>query len=273
MNLQTIPECRIRVFNEPQDPFIDSEFVQMLGNYLSLNQKYSVPTIGKRTFFWSTRHYPDVPKQYLVDFSINNPQKYYYFKEACAYIETVRNYSKGFKVNLRKAEKNGCTYELLHSPDEETILRCYKIYNENMSRKHTYSFDFDFFRSVVIISYAFLLLVKIDEKIVSFGLQLGNLGFIQSSTEQGRKLGANYFLYDRCFHKFEYQVFFAGIASTNNHGLLRFKERAGLTGVPAASVPPDLTHAIIEPFRHSRFAGFILRLLNKRKLLGLALPY
>ena len=273
MNSQPSHQSEVRLFNEPQDPFIDSEFVQMLDKYLTLNQHRSVPTIGKKTFFWSTRRFPDVPKQYLLDSNFKNPRKYFYIKEACTYEETVRNYSKGFKKNLRAARNKGLSYVWLNTPDEATIKRCYEIYDQNMARKHTYSFDFDFFRSVVTVSYATTLLVSLDDEIVSFGIQLGNFGFIQSSTEQGRKLKANYFLYDRCFRKFEHQVFFAGIASTNNQGLARFKEQAGLIRVPAASVPPDYTHIFIETFRHSRIAGRILRLINKRRLLGLALPY
>lgn len=135
------------------------------------------------------------------------------------------------------------------------------------------SIAYESFTSIATLSYAYFILIKSEEKIVSFGLILGNLLFIQSSTEEGKLLCASNFLYDRLLYTLENKPVFVGISSQNNAGLARFKQQAGLIPIPAKTTFFDINDHIPKIFRHNKFIGYIHRTFGRKKTLKNVLPY
>ena len=71
----------MKIFESPQQPFMQSEFCQMLEEFIPIKYINEVPTFnGKRTFFWSTIKFDSVKLQYLISNSLDKPLKYFFIK-------------------------------------------------------------------------------------------------------------------------------------------------------------------------------------------------
>lgn len=260
------------IFENPQDPFLTDEFIKCLSNFTKVDYKNNIPNINSKTFFWSTKKFEDIKTQYILDEKINNPKKYFFLKTE-NYNIISSNYHKKFRNQLKKALSNDLKFEIVFNPSRENIKNCYNIYDANMAKIGTFSFDFNFFASILNISYAYLILIKKEKDILSFGLMLGNFLFLQSSTDVGKKLCSNNLLYDKLFSYFDENSVFTGIASKNNEGLFRFKKQSGQEYIPAKATNFDFTDYIPKKFRHNKFISFILRRIDKKKTLKYVLPY
>lgn len=263
----------MRIFLEPQDPFLEKDFVTMLKKYTRVTLINWIPTIHGKTFFWSTKKYDGIKKQYCLDENIRNAKMFFYVKYPCPYTETFKNYHKHFRNQVKKAQTNNLSCEIIEKANKTLIDECYVIYDSNMKKRQASSIALESFTSLATLPYAYFMLIRFENTLVSFWLILGNLLFIQSSTEKGKLLCASNFLYDRLLYTFENKPVFIGIASKNNTGLNRFKKQAGLTPIPAKATFFDINNHIPKFFRHKKFVGYILRVFFGKKTLKNVLPY
>lgn len=263
----------MQIFPNPQTPFITPEFCDLLASRILLTYILGTPTINGKTFFWSTEKFPGIAKQYLVSENLPNAKKSFFVMDPRPYAQTAKAYAPAFRNKIQKAYKNNLGFEIREKPSLQLIETCYKMYDDNMAQIKTFSFDFDFFRSLFALPYANLLTVTRKEELVSFGLMFGNLLFIQSSSTLGKALGANNLLYDRLFQLLENRVIFSGIAGKNNTGLYAFKLHAGLRPIPAKPTYFNPIYYIPKFLRHNTLAGLFLRLVDKKKILPYVLPY
>lgn len=263
----------ITYFESPQDPFLTSEFIEIIKKFEKIELINWIPTIDWRTIFWSNQKYHNIDKQYLLNENIDQPSKYFYMKDEIPYEEVFKKYHMHFRNQVRKAEKNWLIYEIIDTPSIEQINQCYEIYDQNMSYLQTFSFDKTFFQLMCKISFGYLILIKLNNETVSFGLMLGNFLFIQSSTKQGKKLCANNMVYDTIFKICDNQKAYLWISSINNKWLTLFKKNAWLIWIPAKATFFDLSQHMPGFLRHNKLVWFILRSIDKKKILKHVLPY
>jgi hypothetical protein len=263
----------MKIFLNPQDPFLTPEFCNLLSSRVRLTYIRGVPTINGKTFFWSTKKFDEISKQYLIGDNLPNARKSFFILDPKPYTDAVKAYAPAFRNKIQKASKNNLQFEAREQAPLQLIEACYKMYDANMAQIKTFSFDFDFFRSLFTLPYATLLTVTRKKELVSFGLMFGNLLFVQSSSVLGKALCANNLLYDRLFQLLENKIIFSGIAGKNNLGLYAFKLHAGLKPIPAQPTYFNPIYYIPKFLRHNALAGFFLRQIDKKKILPYVLPY
>ena len=263
----------MRIFQTPQEPFLTQEFCSLLSSHLPLTYIQGIPTINGKTFFWSTEKFEGIKKQYLVGENLTNAKKSFFVHDPRPYIFSFRAYAPAFRNKLRRAQKNNLVFRLQNQPAQNIIADCYRIYDANMAKIRTFSFAPEFFGSLFSLPFTRLLTVSRQNELLAFGLMLGNLLFIQSSSPLGKSLGANNLLYDELFKLLENQTIFSGIAGKSNVGLYAFKLHAGLRPIPAQPSYFDPIYYIPKFLRHNALAGWVVRSMDKKKILPYVLPY
>ena len=263
------------IFKNPQDPFTDREFIEILRDYVKINYIHDCPTFNGKTFFWSTNYYQDIKRQYRLDGNNKNKDahKLFFLKLPESYQAACNKYSKNFRNAVNKSKKNHLILEIIDKPSIELLNNCYRIYQENMNFLRTFSFSSEFFQKLCGLSYSRLWLIKKDNQIISFALMLGNLMFIQSSNHLGKENCANNFLYDSLLKKMENNYIFFGVASKNNSGLFKFKLDAGLDTWLANETQFDIFQHLPVFFRDNFIAWYFLKFINKDKIIKYCLPY
>lgn len=261
------------IFSHPQEPFLTTDFVSILRKHAKVTYIKGVPTIGGKTFFWSTKTYPDIKKQYVIGPPNNYSHKHFYLMPPLPYAEIRMRYHKHFKNQLRKAQTLKLQFAGPIPIAPDTIQECYRIYDANMLRIGTFSFSYQFFEDVITLPYAETYVVSAGTHIVAFGIMLGNLLFIQSSTDGGRAYCANNLFYDRIFQTFQEHPVFMGMSSESNYGLSHFKKEAGLLPIPAEETFFDFTRHAPTFLRHNKLVGWVMRKINSRIALAYLLPY
>ena len=263
----------MRIFQTPQEPFLTPEFYSLLSSYLPLTYVHGIPTINGKTFFWSTQKFEGIKKQYLIGENLRNAKKSFFVQDPKPYVQTLKAYAPGFRNKIRKAQKNKLIFRMENQPSLNQITECYRIYDANMVKIMTFSFSPEFFSSLFTLPFVNLLTVSRPNELLAFGLMLGNLLFIQSSSPLGKSLGANNLLYDELFKLLQNQTIFSGIAGKSNVGLYAFKMHAGLRPIPAQPSYFDPVYFIPKFLRHNALAGWAVRLIDKQKILPYVLPY
>lgn len=263
------------IFNNPQDPFTNKEFIKVLMDYVKINYINDCPTFNGKTFFWSTKYYSDIKCQYLLNKSDKNKKSYklFFLKHPESYQESYNKYTKNFRNAVNKSKKQALILEIISDPSIEMINSCYAIYQKNMDILKTFSFSREFFQKVCRLSYSRLWVVRKNDQTVSFALMLSNLMFIQSSNHLGKEICANNFLYDSLLKEMAHNYIFFGIASKNNSGLFKFKVDAGFDVWSAAETKFDIFQHIPSFLRNNFIAWFFLKFINKDKLIKYCLPY
>ena len=262
------------IFNDVYEPFTTPEFCKILNNYTKLNYIFGIPTFnGKRTFFYSLTQFKGIKQQYLISEKVKKPIKYFFIKYSLPYEQTLKQYHKHFRNQLRKSLKNkDLQVKDIVNNKLNYIDSCYSLYCENMKALNTFSFPYDFFCNLCKLSYSRLIIIQHKHKIISFGLLLGNVLFIQSSNLEGHKMCANNLLYDYIYKLYENKIIFMG-TSFPNSGQYRFKINSGATPIPIKSQEFSLFLYLPTYFRNNLIIGFLLRQINNRKMLPYFLPY
>lgn len=245
----------------------------MISSYLPISFVNAMPTInGERTYYWSQTQFQDIKRQFLVGGNSEKPALFYFIKEPSYLNDPSIEYHKHFRNQLRHAQKNNLYVEEYSSRPLDSVERtCYSIYAEHTKRLRSFSFPKEFFHNLCLLTNSSLVIVQHDGEIISFGLCIGNVLFIQASTALGKRLCANNLLYDTIYRICRESRFFVGVSKYSS-GHFHFKLCSGATPLPASPIMPEFSWYLAAYVRPRSLLSYFALHFNHQLLYKHLLP-